>query len=160
MRATTYGACPVIRSEVKHFLKFRSGYPLRTLSGGASLAPREVFWLVSSALKGALPLPHALPDRVTASRADGWSGIGPHPYKLVGRLSNLGRKTPNISADAVRTGEIMRFMVLLRVVRGVCPARSRWSAHQDWRRILQFQLGVFVNRVVVQTLTYKKKQTI
>jgi len=62
MGATTYSACPVIRSEVKHFLKFRSGYPLRTLPvGRCLLGAKRGFWLVSCSLKGALLLTQTRP---------------------------------------------------------------------------------------------------
>src|SRR6202022_2242032 len=44
--------------------------------------------------------------------------------------SSLGRKTPKISADAVKTDEMMRFMVIL-LVRGVIAWRSGLSACQN-----------------------------
>ena len=54
--------------------------------------------------------------------------------------SSLGRKTPKISADAVRTAEMMRFIVLLLAVGGCSRALAMERALRG-RSISQFQLG-------------------
>jgi hypothetical protein len=60
-----------------------------------------------------------------------------------------------MSADVVRTDEIIRFMVLLRVVREGYGLGARDGARIKTGRILQFQPGVFVNRVVGRPLIKK-----
>jgi hypothetical protein len=68
--------------------------------------------------------------------------------------SSLGRINPKISADAVMTGKMKRFMMVLFLVVGgrrlalaLERAFATGEAHHNSR------LGIFVNRAVGQTLT-------
>ena len=63
--------------------------------------------------------------------------------------SSLGRKTPKISADAVKTDEMMRFRLSFWFG-GFIASPWGLSAYQNASRISQFQPGV-VNRVVGQS---------